>query len=76
MHLNVLYTNADQFLNKCDHLLISITIDRPDIILITEVFPKALTIPITLASLNYTKLFLYNCYFNFDPEFNNQITWY
>ena len=31
-----LYTNADQFVNKRDDLVMSIAGDKPDIILITE----------------------------------------
>ena len=34
------YTNADQFLNKRDDLLLHIAGNEPDIIMITEVLPK------------------------------------
>ena len=46
-NLVVLYTNADQFLNKKDELLQLIAGNEPNIIIITEVIPKA-TIRITL----------------------------
>ena len=39
--LQVLYTNADQFINKHDPLLAQIARKSPDIIVITEIFPKA-----------------------------------
>ena len=38
--LNLFYTNADQFVNKRDDLLMFIANDQPDIMLITEVIPK------------------------------------
>ena len=38
--LKCFYTNADQFVNKRDDLLMMISDDRPDLILITEVIPK------------------------------------
>ena len=36
----VLYTNADQFLNKRDDLLLHIAANESDVIMITEVLPK------------------------------------
>ena len=39
-NLNILYTNADQFLNKREELLILIANDNPDLIIITEVIPN------------------------------------
>ena len=38
--LTVLYTNADQFSNKKDELLLFIDSKQPDIIMITEMLPK------------------------------------
>ena len=38
--MNVLYTNADSLLCKIDELKHIVTIDKYDIIAITEVFPK------------------------------------
>jgi len=38
--LKVFYTNADQFLNKRDDLLLHIAGNEPDVIMITEVLPK------------------------------------
>ena len=39
--LKVLYTNADQFINKLDVLIEAIDGDEPHVMLITEVIPKA-----------------------------------
>ena len=66
--LKVLYTNADQFVNKRNDLLVMIADDEPDIMLITEVIPKNQTNPITLALLNIDD---YVSYFNFNPEDEN-----
>lgn len=38
--LKVVYTNADSLLNKRDELLAIIEIDKPDIIVVTELLPK------------------------------------
>ena len=38
--MKVLYTNADQFLNKRDDLLLHIAANEPDVIMITEVLSK------------------------------------
>jgi len=38
--LKVLYTNADQFFNRRDDLLMLITGNKPELILINEVLPK------------------------------------
>ena len=48
----MLYTNADQFLNKREELLMLIANDNPDLIIITEVIPKAQVNPIPLSRLN------------------------
>ena len=63
--LKCLYTNADQFVNKRDDLVMSIAGDKPDIILITEVIPKNQINPITQALLDIDD---YECSLNFDPE--------
>ena len=39
--LSIFYTNIDQFLNKKDDLETAIAGNKPDIILITEILPKA-----------------------------------
>ena len=39
--LNCLYSNVDQLLNKMDDLLMLIASDEPDIMMLTEVIPKA-----------------------------------
>ena len=51
MGLNIMYTNADQLLNKRDELCMYIAGDEPDIICITEVIPKAQILPIAPALL-------------------------
>ena len=52
------------------YVLVSLTTDQSDIILISEVIPKAQTTPITLVRLIIT-IPNYSCYLNFDPELNN-----
>ena len=59
----MLYTNADQFVNKRDDLCMSIVDDTPDIICITEVIPKAQVVPITPALIAIEG---FTCYTNFD----------
>ena len=44
--LNCLYSNVDQLLNKMDDFHMQITSEKPDIILFTEVIPKAQKHPI------------------------------
>ena len=43
--LKFFYTNADQFVNKREGLLILIAEDKPGVILITEVIPKSQVSP-------------------------------
>ena len=59
------YTNADQVLNKKDDLLVMISTDKPDIIVLTEVIPKAQSNPIPLSQLAIPE---YNFYANFDYD--------
>ena len=63
--LTVMYTNADQFLNKKDELLVFIAGSEPTIIMITEVIPKAQENPTQIPLLNITgyKVFV-NCKFS------------
>ena len=63
--MKFLYTNADQFVNKRDDLLMLIANNEPDVIMINETIPKAQSAPIGRAYLN---LDLFNCYTNFDPD--------
>ena len=64
----VLYTNADQFLNKKDELLQLIAGNEPNIIIITEVIPKAQVNPIEVTMLEIEG---YDHYFNFEiPNMN------
>ena len=61
--LDILYTNADQFSNKRDDLCMAITNKEPDIILITEVLPKAHCHTISKAGLSLQG---YTIFTNFD----------
>ena len=57
-------TNANQFVNKRDDLLMFIQKDEPDILLITEVIPKSQVNPITNALLKvdgYEYYLYFNC---------------
>ena len=44
--MKIFYINADQFLNKRDELALLLSDDKPDIILVTKVLPKAMVNPI------------------------------
>jgi len=66
-NLKIFYTNADQFTSKKDYMLMSISGNEPDIILISEVLPKVHNVPISLALLSIPN---YHAYFNFDPNSN------
>ena len=64
--LRILYTNADQFLNKRDLLLVHITGNHPpDIIIISEMLSKSPNSVITSALFALPGYFLYT---NFDPD--------
>ena len=63
--LHVFYTNADQFVNKREDLLMRIASDQPDIMLITEIIPKKQEKPITQALLDIDG---YKCLLNFNPN--------
>ena len=63
--LSILYTNADQYLNKRDDLAMMIVDEKPDIILITEVIPKSQTNPINPSLLSLDG---YNYHLNFNPD--------
>ena len=67
-NLKFLYTNADQLVNKRDDLIMFITDDEPDIMLITEVIPNCQNNPIATALLNIDG---YNCNLNFDHNTAN-----
>ena len=66
--LKLFYTNADQFLNKREDLLMMIAGDEPDVILITEVIPKSQFHPIDPALLHIKH---YRSHFNFEPNTRN-----
>lgn len=57
--LLVLYTNADQFLNKRDDLLMFIAGNAPHIILITEVLPKCPNSSVSRSQLYSPFMILY-----------------
>ena len=63
--ITVLYTNADQFLNKMNDLEMHIAGSEPDLILITEILPKYHLYRINKASLMIPG---YLFYLNFDPD--------
>ena len=63
--LKVLYTNADQFFNKRDDLLMLIAGNEPDLILITEVLPKAHFTCMSSSRVDISGFFRYS---NFDPD--------
>ena len=66
--LTFLYTNAGQFVNKRDDLLMFMRIDKPNVMLDTEVIPKSQSNPITQALLDIEG---YDCTLNFEPEKEN-----
>ena len=63
--LKYLYTNADQFLNKIEDLKMMIAGDEPDLMMITEVIPKAQKNPISDVQL---KIDGYKVYKNFKND--------
>lgn len=65
--LKILYRNTDQFPNKHEYLLM-IADDQPDIILMTEVIPKAQIAPLPITILTIQG---YSSLFNFDPNLPN-----
>ena len=66
--LNVIYTNADQLINKRDDLSMFIADKNPDIIMVTEVIPKAQvhSLPPSLLAIDG-----YTLYTNFDISTRN-----
>ena len=62
--LKIFYMSTDQFLNKRDDLLMLIA-NEPDILILTEVIPKAQLQPITLSKLTLPGYFIHA---NFDPD--------
>ena len=67
-YLKVMYTNADQFLNKKEDLLLNIAGNEPNIIMITEVIPKAQINPIEAPRL---EIHGYNVHLNFEITESN-----
>ena len=66
--MKILYINCDQFPNKRDGLLLFISGNEPDIILLNEVIPKAQVMalyPSLIAIPNYA------VFSNFDPSIPN-----
>ena len=66
--MKVLHTNANQFFNKREDLLMFLQGNNPDIIMITEMIPKQQKNKIPLAMLHGEG---YEMYFNFNPEEEN-----
>ena len=56
--MKILYTNADQFSNKRDDLLMFIADNIPDVLMITEMLPKQ---PNCIIHLLYGRLMITNC---------------
>ena len=63
--LQFFYTNADQFINKRDDLVALIAGNEPDLILITEITPKAHCTTISKCLLEIPG---FSTFFNFDPD--------
>ena len=70
--MSVLYTNVDQFVNKRDCLCAMIAGDEPDLILLTEVIPKAQVTCISPAQLSVPG---YAIYSNFDLSHRFRSKW-
>ena len=66
--LQVLYTNCDQLLNKFDELLTIVGNDKPDLMLLTEVIPKAQTLPIGVSRISIAG---YHLFTNFDADLSD-----
>ena len=67
--LKYLCTNADQLLNKIDDLKRFIAADEPDVMMITEVIPKAQKNPIFEIQLDIEGYELYKKFTNDDLDF-------
>ena len=63
--MKIFYTNADQFPNKRDELLMIIAGNEPDIILITETIPKAQLLPLPEARIAIPG---FTPHYNFTPS--------
>ena len=63
--LHVLYTNCDQLINKYDELLTIVDNVKPDLVLLTEVIPKAQILLIGLPNISIPGFLLFT---NFDPD--------
>ena len=68
--MHIFYINADQFTNKCDLLMAQIAVSHPDIILVSEMFPKTATNNINLVLSTVPG---YTLYANFSPDDQNSI---
>ena len=66
--LKCMYTNSDQLVNKRDDLSMAIAGREPDIIIITEVIPKAWALPIDIAVLAIPG---YSLFTSFEPSTSN-----
>ena len=68
-NLRILYTNADGLLNKRDLLTVCTNMEKPDIVMVNEVIPKAQKLPITVQGLSIPGY--RNAMTNFNPEDTN-----
>ena len=66
--LKYLSTNADQLLNKIDHLKMFIVAYEPGVMMITEVIPKAQKNPILDIQLNIEGYEVYQNFNNIDLD--------
>ena len=65
-NLKAVYTNADQFLNKKDYIIQFIAGNEPNVIMISEVIPKAQVNPIEEQALDIAGCELYVNFKNSD----------
>ena len=63
--MRLLYTNADQLPNKKEELELLVEEHNPDVIMITEVIPKAQMLPIMLPMITIPN---YDLQINFEPS--------
>ena len=66
--LKCMYTNADQLVNKREDLCMAIAGCEPDVIMVTEVVPKAQSLPLDNAVLTVSG---YSLFTSFDPSTSN-----
>ncbi|XP_019622026.1 PREDICTED: uncharacterized protein LOC109468213 [Branchiostoma belcheri] len=63
-----MYTNIDQLPNKRDDLMLAITTEEPDVIILTEAIPKAQRLPLGAARITIPG---FTAHTNFNPDQEN-----